>query len=232
VALSASRMGAFVSALAVIVAFIVALLRARGQRGGIALGLIAIVAIGAAVLISAGGQLSDRLGSLESNLDDRLLLYTQVVDMIKAHPWTGYGAGAFGAAFPLFHKLPLSADVTWDSAHNLYLELFAELGFGAIFPLLAVLILMLRSARALADFRVHWVAPATAVCFTAVAAVHSLVDFSLQIEANVMIYLAVLAGGVAQAELLKHKSAAVTETLKAEVGSLPIPGGRVGSASS
>ena len=216
VVLSASRMGALVSVLGIAVAFMIGAVRSKVRAGGIAIGLIAVAALAAAVFLTAGGQLSDRLGSLESNLDDRLLLYEQVVGMIKAHPWTGYGGGAFAAAFPLFHELPLSADVTWDAAHNLYLELFAELGFAAVLPLLAVVILVVRSLRALAHPGVHWVAPATAVCLTVVAAVHSLVDFSLQIEANVMLYIAVLAAGAAQFELVRRH-------VPTEAGEPPVP---------
>jgi O-antigen ligase len=209
--LSASRMGAFVAALGIACAFLIAFLRSPERRGGVVLGLVAIVAVAVGVLITAGGQLSDRVGSLETNLDERLLLYRQVLEMITARPWTGYGGGSFAAAFPLFHELPLSADVTWDSAHNLYFELFTDLGFVAIFPLLAVLVLTLRAGRALADRKVHWVAPATAICMTVIAAVHSLVDFSLQIEANVMFYVAILAAGAAQAELVKRRTATAVE---------------------
>jgi O-antigen ligase len=88
--------------------------------------------------------------------------------------------------------------VTWNAAHNLYLELFADLGIVAVAPLLAVILLVARSARAIFNPRVDWVAPAATVTISVIAAVHSLVDFSLQIEAIVMMFVSVLGAGTAQ----------------------------------
>jgi O-antigen ligase len=222
VALSASRMGAVVSALGATTAFVLAFLRPSGRRGGIAIGLLVLLAVAALVIVLWGGRLAERIGSFETNADERLLLYRQVIDMIVARPWTGYGGGTFASAFPLFHHLPLSADVSWNAAHNLYLELFTDLGFVAVAPLLAVLLLVARCARAVVDPRADWIAPAAALSMTVIAAVHSLVDFSLQIEANVLIYVTILGAGTAQAWVAARQRAhAVSRVRSGESGMAP-----------
>jgi O-antigen ligase len=197
--LSASRMGVVVAALGAALAFEICWFRSQTGRGGIALGFVGILFLAVAALLVSGGNLTDRVGSLESNADDRLLLYQQVAGMVAAHPWTGYGGGTFSAVFPLFHRLPLSADVTWDAAHDLYLELFADLGFAAVGALIAAVILFGRLVRAIFLSGIDWLVPAAGVVVLVIGAVHSIVDFSLQIEANVLVVLVVVASGIAQA---------------------------------
>ena len=210
IALSASRMGAFVAVVGVLSAFSLALLRSPGRRGRIFVGLVALVVVGLIIFAISGAGLADRVGSLETGADDRLLLYQQVIEMIRERPWTGYGGGTFSAVFPVFHHLPLSADVTWDAAHNLYLELFSDLGFGAFALLAAALIVFVRMFRGLSQPGVDWVAPAASVAMMIVAAVHSLVDFSLQIEANALVFVCAIAAGTAQVWIGPRTTAAPT----------------------
>jgi O-antigen ligase len=128
-------------------------------------------------------------------------LYTQVLEMIAARPWLGYGAGAFEVAYPLFHQLPVSADFVWDKAHSTYLGLWSELGLIAgsipliVFAMIAWLALRLSLKR-----RADWAAPAVALGVIVAGGVHSLVDFSLEIEANMFLLLALLAIGIARPE--------------------------------
>lgn len=214
VVLSASRMGALVSALGAATAFVIALIRTSSSRGGIAVGALVLLVVAGLVVLFSGGTLTDRVGSLETNVDERLLLYRQVLDMAAARPWTGFGGGTFISAFPLFHRIPLSADLIWNAAHNLYLELYVDLGIFALAPILAVAFLVARSARATLNRQAEWVAPGATVSLSVIAAVHSLVDFSLQIEAIAMIFTSVIAAGTAQAWVASRpasKRAAVTE---------------------
>jgi hypothetical protein len=63
---------------------------------------------------------------------------------------------------------------------------------------------LLLAGFALAAFRLYlrrpadWAAPAAAVAATIVAAVHSLVDFSLEMQANTLFLLAILAIALAR----------------------------------
>jgi O-antigen ligase len=197
--LTASRMGTVAAAAGGILAFSISARHSRLSRTAV-FGLLFLAVAGTAALLTASGAgLVDRVGSLESDSDDRLALYRQVVELILIRPWVGFGAGAFADAFQLVHRPPLSLDVTWDSAHNLYLELFATLGFAAVGPILACILLFGRNLGASLRSQHRWAAPAAAVSATLVGALHSLVDFSLQIEANAFLLTALLAAGTAQA---------------------------------
>jgi O-antigen ligase len=164
--------------------------------------LVLLPVVGAlAVLMLYGAGTLERLGSLETDANVRGDLYLQVWQMILARPWLGYGGGAFEVTYPLFHQLPVSPDLVWDKAHSTYLALWAELGMvaGSI-PLLIVLVLGIDALRLYLGRRGDWTAPAATVAAIVVAALHSIVDFSLEMEANALFFLAILAIGVARGD--------------------------------
>lgn len=117
--------------------------------------------------------------------------------MIALRPWLGYGGGAFELAYPLFHRLLVSADLVRDKAHSTYLGLWAELGIiaGSV-PLIPVACIRIDALDLYLKRRGDWRAPAAAFCVVLVAALHSLVDFSLEME--VFLFLALLTLGVAR----------------------------------
>lgn len=162
--------------------------------------LVLVPVLGAlTVLLLYGAGTLERLGSLESDANVRGDLYLQVWSMILARPWLGYGGGTFEVAYPLVHQLPVSADLIWDKAHSTYLALWAELGLiaGSI-PLLIIAVIGIDALRLYLGRRGDWTAPAAAVGVIVVAALHSTVDFSLEMAANALFFLAVLAVGVAR----------------------------------
>ncbi len=72
-------------------------------------------------------------------------------EMFEAKPWTGWGAGSFRHAFPLFQQHHPSIfkrgkkNLYWDHAHNDYVQLLAEVGLvGAVLPVLGLFWLMWR----------------------------------------------------------------------------------------
>ncbi len=198
-----SRMGLIAALLGVAVAVLVSLRKWLPQKGATRwLALAALPVFGtAAVLVLYGGATLERLGSFESDAGVRGELYAQVLTMIAARPWLGYGAGAFEVAYPLFHQLPVSADLVWDKAHSTYLSLWSELGLiaGSI-PLILFAMIAWLALRLALKRRADWAAPAIALGVIVAGGVHSLVDFSLEIEANVFLLLALLAIGVARPE--------------------------------
>lgn len=196
--LSASRMGAAAGLCGALVSLLLAAPRMEARRAAVAIGIVAVGSFALGGMILSGGALLERLGSLQESADVRLELYEQVHRMISARPWTGFGGGTFADAFPLFHQLPLSADVGWDSAHNLYLELLADLGILGLAPIAAVVAILAYLIRSSWRHGPHPVTTA-AIAASAVAAVHSAVDFSLKIEANVFVLLALLAAAYGQA---------------------------------
>lgn len=187
-----SRMG---FAAGLVGASAVMLVASVGRRAGVGawLGFAAALLTGCIGLLAFNGEgLLERLGALESDGDARFELYQQVWHMIMASPYLGYGGDTFEAAFPLFHQPPVSPDVVWNKAHSTYLALWSELGLVAgSLPLFmtgaaTLRLLPLRRRRAAAPVEL------AAIGVVAVAGVHSLVDFSLEIQAVAFIFVSVV----------------------------------------
>jgi O-antigen ligase len=201
-----SRMGLAVATLG---SLIVAIPAIPGSERIKRLALLALLI--ATLLIVAltfyGGGLMERLGSLDHDAEVRGDLYVQVLRLIADRPFIGFGAGSFNLSFPLVHTLPVSPDLVWSRAHNSYLTLWAEMGLiaGSI-PMLILGLLGFRMLRALLSGRAETQANLVGLAILAVAAVHSLVDFSLEIHGNAMVFMAILG--------LAYSSAASAETHK------------------
>jgi O-antigen ligase len=201
-----SRMGTFSAAAGCLVVAAAALLRLPRPWLKVLLLLPVLVALACLGFLAYGQNLIDRLGTTAVNADVRLALYTQVLQMIAARPWTGFGGGSFELAFPLFHQLPVSPDLLWEKAHNSYLTLWAELGLvaGSI-PILLGILALSRCLGGLGAARRSWAArTAGAGCLIA-AGLHSLVDFSLEIEADALMLLFIV--GIASAAALRTRDA-------------------------
>lgn len=170
---------------------------ARLPRLSIIMGVLgAGLTIAAAILFGSGTF--ERLGSVEQSFDVRAALYLQVLEMIGSRPFFGFGGGSFEAAFPLFHGLPVSPDLVWDKAHSTYLALWMEYGviFGSI-PMIVVFGIALRCLALVIRRKSDWVLPLASLGIVITAALHSLVDFSLEMEANALFFAALLALGLA-----------------------------------
>jgi len=93
----------------------------------------------------------DRMSAIESRVQAR----TATLDLFEAEPWTGWGAGSFRHAFPLYqkkypdiYKFSNGQGMFWDHAHNDYVQALAELGgVGFAFPVLMLLWLFYRLCR-------------------------------------------------------------------------------------
>jgi len=164
--------------------------------GGYAImGLIGLLAAG---LLTFGGGIFERLGSLESSSEVRGDLYRQVWELIMLRPLTGFGGGTFELAFPLVQHLPVSPDLVWEKAHNTYLTLWSELGLVAgSLPVLAVTLVAFWLLRNITARRGSWRAQVAAFAVIVLGGVHSLADFSLEIPANTFLFIALIAAGLA-----------------------------------
>lgn len=170
------------------------------KAGRTALQVTVIVAVAVAGLGSVlfGAGLVERLGSVERDFDVRTALYMQIGEMIAARPFLGFGGGSFEVAFPLFHQLAVSPDLVWDKAHSTYLALWTEYGvIAGSLPLLAVGVIAIRCAVLIWTRQSDWLLPLAALGVTVTAALHSLVDFSLEIQANALLFAGLLALGLA-----------------------------------
>lgn len=189
-----SRMGAFSAVIGCLAVVAAGLHRIPGLwLRALILGLLTAIVITVAFLAFGQGLL-DRLGSVQSSADVRVDLYRQVIDMIAARPFLGFGGGSFELAFPPFRRLPVSPDLAWEKAHNSYLTLWAELGLvaGSI-PLILIALALTRIVGGLSKACSAWAAKSAGLGLIVVAALHSLTDFSLEIEANSILFVFVLA---------------------------------------
>lgn len=204
-----SRMGlgATISGLGV-VAIIFAVLAKAARSRFIGLAVFASVGLGALVAGLFGEGLIDRLGATGQAFDVRGALYAQIVEMIRERPFVGYGGGSFKLGFPMFRHLPLSADLVWTKAHSSYLALWSEFGiFAGSLPMVMIALFTAKLVKLLLLRQRLTTTIAALGCITVVA-VHSLLDFSLEIQANTYLFLAILAIGVAGIGNRPKKSAA------------------------
>jgi O-antigen ligase len=220
---SQSRMGLVAGMVGVAVVIVIA---AAGHRHAmrlvLAFGSLAVLLLGLMILFDGTG-IFERFLFTSKDANFRLELYIKTLDLISLRPLAGQGAGSFLLAFPQVQAPPLNPDLTWDYAHNLYLELGAELGLpAALAVMLAVLLLAGRCLRAALRQSRGWTVPCAAFGVTVVAAVHSLADFSLQIESIVFLFLFVLGAGYAQSGQRKARSRGADSTKDVEFSGLPL----------
>lgn len=194
-----SRMG-LVACLAGSLVVVLLTIGAMRRLGPLLYALPVTLIAGTAVFLSYGKGFFERLETLDTATEIRGELYQQVMELIMLRPWTGFGGGTFGVAFPIVHAPPVNPDYVWERAHSSYLSLFAETGL--IFGLLPVLALGWIAWRMLANLvrgKGSWTSQAIAIGAITVAAVHSTVDFSLEVNAVTFLFLTVVAAGLASA---------------------------------
>jgi O-antigen ligase len=192
-----SRMGLFAAFLGSVVVASVIAFRTVRSRGAVLVALLIILLAVMGGLTLFGEAMFDRIFDLDRSSGIRSDLYAQVLQLIGMRPWTGFGGGAFELAYPLVHAAPVSLDFAWDRAHNTYLTLWSELGviFGSI-PILLLGWVAVSMLRSLIRSKTGWISQTIALGALVLTAAHSLVDFSLEIQANTFVLLTLVAVGV------------------------------------
>lgn len=195
-----SRMGVFATFVGGVTCIVLMAWKttAKTVRGSI-WGLL-IAGAGLVILLLLFGRgLIERSIFTEVDGGTRIELYRQVVGMILQRPLTGYGLDAFPLAFEMFHRPPLLSEGIWDYAHSTYLALWAELGlvFGSI-PLIIGLAIAAHLLSIVRNRPTDYALSVAAFAALLLAATHSLVDFSLEMQANVFLLLALIALGIAR----------------------------------
>lgn len=192
-----SRMGVF----CVIAgsAVVIAILFGRLTKSIVAmiplLGAILLASVVALLLFGEG--LFNRVIDIEASTEQRIEIYRQVLQLIGMRPLTGFGGGSFEQAYQIVHQLPVSPDLLWNRAHNSYLSLWAEMGLvvGSL-PVIALILVGVRLIGALRHDTPAWAIQATGLAVLTIAGIHSLVDFSLEIQANAMFFVALIGAAV------------------------------------
>lgn len=196
-----SRGGALATALGVLSLPILSLFRRR-ERGTERLAVMVLVSASfIASFFFLGDLVVDRLMSEGLQDASRNSVYLITLRSITDAPLLGFGYGTFADLFPMYRDQSISVMGVWDKAHNAYLEVFHGLGLVFGSALIASLGVIAAECFKGAITRRKNTTPAmVASAATVLVAVHSLVDFSLQIEAVALTYLAILAVGYAQSD--------------------------------
>jgi O-antigen ligase len=143
----------------------------------------------------------------------RLAARKATQDLFEAKLWTGWGAGSFRHAFPLYQqKYPSiyrsgQTHLYWDHAHNDHLQFLAEVGvLGAIFPWLGLLWLVFRFGRNGGFRNPGWVILLGGL---AVTLAHAWVDFPLYNPAIFFTFSLLWVALVLWTELSKNRATLV-----------------------
>jgi O-antigen ligase len=138
--------------------------------------------------------LVERLASTNAGSEGRVWSNEYTLDYIAQFPLTGSGGGSFYGIFPNFQSAKLSG--FHQHAHNDYLEFAAELGLPATAVLMSFVLLALWQAyrvqreRHNALYKGVGFAVTMTICW---AAIHSTTDFNLQVPANALTFVTLLA---------------------------------------
>lgn len=195
-----SRMGLFSTMAGLVVVSFMMQLK-TGQKPLRAALLIAVIGVPIILiaLVAYGSSTIDRGVSLLTGQQDRGTLWGQVIQMIADRPLRGFGLNGFELGFRIYHTDGLSAAYEWDFAHNTYLDLWVELGLIAgSMPLVCV------GLAAIAAFRRYMrrghdhMRSAVAIGVMVQGAIHSLVDFGLETEANVLLFVVIMGLGLSR----------------------------------
>jgi O-antigen ligase len=194
---SGSRGGILASALGVFAVLALSYTRQRRHRGEQAEAIFFVTVALIACFAVFGDLVVGRITSAANDAASRFVVYQIILRALYDAPFVGFGYGAFSDVFPMYRDGSIVAWGVWDKAHNTYLE--AALGLGligaaALFIALAALFLQC-VAGALKRRRNATPAIVGAACSLLVG-LHALVDFSLQIEAVTLTYMALLGAGV------------------------------------
>lgn len=199
--LTASRGGILSAAIGIFV-FLGGLVLYKRRRIRRTIVFAGIVVLGGLVLLSfSGREVLTRLNQSSDDLSGRGQVWETTRNAIDERPWLGTGLGTFAdvAIRKRDENLPPQAS-PFLRAHNGYLEMILEgglIGFGLIMA--ALVWLAGWCFYGIVVRHEDGVYPCMGLAATAVVASHAYVDFSLQIPAVAMVYVAMLAVGCAQA---------------------------------
>jgi hypothetical protein len=153
---------------------------------------IAVIAFVAIALVWAGRDAAlGRLTADRGSVQLRLAVWRVAWDIFRHFPWFGTGLNTFGTATVLYQLT--GTDMHFNEAHNDYVQLLVEGGLvtfvfvlGAAVAIARTAAIRLRSADDGAEAR--WVRVGAATGLMAIA-LQSLVEFSLQMPGNAVLFV-------------------------------------------
>jgi O-antigen ligase len=194
-ALTGSRSGlaAFAVAAAVLMLFVARRTRVVAWRAAAA-GYLAVLLVGAVAW--AGADVAMHRFSLAArDLPSRVHVWQDTLHVARDFPVAGIGLGSYGTAMLVYQTG--DRQVMYAQAHNDYVQAAAEGGLLVVIPALFVAVILIRQIvhrlRAGEDDPVSGWIRAGAVAGLAGIAAQSLVDFSLQMPGNFVLFVLLLA---------------------------------------
>ncbi|MDX6805756.1 O-antigen ligase family protein [Terrihabitans rhizophilus] len=196
--MSGSRAGIACSLAALLVFVSACFMRRRSRTSW---GLLVLIGGAAAIMLVAwvyGDTVAGRFEDVGDDAGRRLDVYAAVLRAIALNPM-GTGFGAFADTFPTYRDTAIPVRFAWDKAHNSPLEAVFGLGVIGAAPAFALFLSILwRTMRGVTVRRRNIFAPAVGVAACLLVGLHSLVDFSLQVQAVTLVFAAM--AGVAYAQ--------------------------------
>jgi O-antigen ligase len=197
--MTSSRAGVTFSLLALVVAFTAFFWRDLPQRAGLVIGLAGSGACALILLQLMGGNVNARFDTAGLAAGGRLETYKATLRMIADHPWLGTGLGTFAYAFPAYRSSNVSIWGVWDMAHSTPLEIAADMGVPiATLVLVSWMVIFAVLIRGILARRRELLVPVAALAISALATLHSLIDFTLQIPGYTIVALSLVGAGLAQ----------------------------------
>lgn len=192
---SRSGLGALAAALGLTAVWVVRRQASRHARVLIPLGLVLMLAV---AIVWAGAADVGRELAPDGIRDDalgRIAIWSDTLRIIADFPLAGTGLNTYGIAMLAYQTA--APGVHLVEAHNDYLQLAAEGGLLLGFPTVAAILLFVREVRR--RFReaadrtvVYWVRVGAVTGLLAIA-LQSVVDFSLQMPGNAVLFALLLA---------------------------------------
>lgn len=199
IVLTHSRMGNSAFFISLTVTIVLMLLLSKRSFKSIIIFFISMLIIDIAIIGTFFGvdKVIHRLETTSINRESRDEVDIYSISIIKDNIMTGTGAGTFYTAFPQVRKENLGF-LFYDHAHNDYLEFLVERGLIGILPLVILVIstcaIALKALRKRKKKLLKGCAFASLMSIIAMA-IHSTVEFNLQIPANSMLFVLSLALG-------------------------------------
>jgi hypothetical protein len=156
------------------------------------------VVVGIMVLVIAGNTIIDK-AIRASDGGDRMEIWRASLQAVRMSPWLGWGLGSFADIYAIVQ--PMRVPIANDLAHSTPLETMVEVGVPMALVGFAIVLIPwgVSLYGAVTRRRAHRYLPGAAFAVAAVAILHSVVDFSLQMPAIGFVVSALLGMGWAQA---------------------------------
>jgi O-antigen ligase len=197
--MTVSRAAIVLSLLALTVAFIGFFRRDLPRWTGLVTALAGSGAVMLVVLQFMGGTVVARFENQGLADEGRFETYRATLRMIADHPWFGTGQGTFAYAYPAYRSANVSVWGVWDRAHNTLLETAADMGVPiAALVVIVWIVIFAVLVRGVLVRQAGLVIPVAALAVAALAVLHSLIDFTLQIPGYSIVALSLIGAGLAQ----------------------------------